>query len=199
MGKPVRIAVLVSGGGSNLQALLDHEVPPMKFILVLSSKAGVKALERAAKANVPAVVVDRKSAASEEEFQADVLRALREAKPDVVCLAGYLRKLGPEIVQTYRGRILNIHPALLPKYGGPGMYGHFVHEAVIAAKEKESGCTVHLVDEQYDHGKTLAQVRIPVWASDTPKTLAARVLEQEHQLYPKTLKEFCEKIPSRNA
>lgn len=188
---PVRVAVLVSGGGSNLQALLDDKVPFIEFVLVLSSKKDAFALERARNAGVSTALVDRKSSVSEDAFQTEVLKQLQAARPDVICLAGYLRKLSPQIVKAYRGRILNIHPALLPKHGGPGMYGHFVHEAVIAAGEKESGCTVHLVDEQYDHGATLAQARVPVLPTDTPETLAARILEQEHELYPNTLREFC--------
>ncbi len=193
--RTVRVAVLVSGSGSNLQALLDARIPLLEFVLVLSSKPGVFALERAAKHGVPTAVVEPKAFATEEAFQAEVFTRLKAAAPDVICLAGYLRKLGPQIVRGFRGRILNIHPALLPKFGGPGMYGHFVHEAVLAAGEKESGCTVHVVDEEYDHGKTLAQAKVPVLPGDTAETLAQRVLEQEHQLYPETLRQFCENLP----
>jgi phosphoribosylglycinamide formyltransferase 1 len=196
--KDVRVAVMVSGGGSNLQAILDAQkagqLPRIRVVLVLSSKRDAFALERARRHEVPAEVVERKAFATEEAAQAAVLDKLVEARVDVVVLAGYMRKLSGAIVRRFRGRILNIHPALLPKYGGPGMYGQHVHEAVLAAGEKESGCTVHVVDEEYDHGPILAQVKVPVLPKDTADTLAARVLEQEHKLYPKTLKEFCETL-----
>ena len=106
---------------------------------------------------------------------------------EVICLAGYMKKLGAEVLTAYEGRILNIHPALLPKFGGQGMYGMRVHEAVLAAGERESGATVHLVDEEYDHGQILAQEKVPVKAGDTPETLQKRVLAVEHRLYAVTL------------
>jgi len=196
--KAVRLAVLVSGGGSNLEAILtartSGQLENAEVVLVLSSKAGVYALERAKKYQIETAVVERSAFASDDLFQAAILKKLAQAKVDVVCLAGYLRKLGPSIIQHYRGRILNIHPALLPKFGGPGMYGHFVHEAVLAAGEKESGCSVHVVDEEFDHGPVLSQAKVPVLSGDNAETLAARVLEQEHKLYPKSIREFCEKI-----
>ncbi len=188
--RPVRVAALVSGNGTNLQALIDAKIPQVEFVLVLSSKEGAYALERAKNAQIPSVVVSYKAFDTEERFQQEVLVKLKEAKPDVICLAGYMRKLSQEIVTAFRGKILNIHPALLPKYGGPGMYGAHVHAAVLAAGEKESGCTVHLVDEHYDHGDILAQERVPVLPGDTPVTLANRILVLEHQLYVRTLKEF---------
>jgi len=187
--------VLVSGGGSNLQAILDAQeagaLPDIQVALVLSSKMGVMAIERAHRHKIDSTVVERSWFSDDAAFQTAILKELVNARIDVVCLAGYLKKLGPDIIQTFQGRILNIHPALLPKYGGPGMYGHFVHEAVLAAGEKESGCTVHVVDEEFDHGPVLAQARVPVLPADTPESLAARVLEEEHRLYPLTLKEFC--------
>jgi len=196
--RPIRIAVLVSGGGSNLEAILQScergELPGISVDLVISSRPGVLAIERARKRGIETVVVDPKAFASDAEFQAAILKHLKASQIDLVCLAGYLRKLGVNLIQAYRGRILNIHPALLPKFGGAGMYGHFVHEAVLKAGEKESGCTVHLVDEEFDQGPILAQARVPVKAGDTPEQLAARVLEQEHRLYPSTIKQFCEKL-----
>jgi phosphoribosylglycinamide formyltransferase-1 len=196
--KPVRVAVLVSGGGSNLEAILEAQkagrLAGVQVVLVLSSKADAYALTRARNHHVETAVVERKAYANEEAFQAAVLDPLVRSRTDVVCLAGYLKKLAPEIVRRFRGRILNIHPALLPKFGGPGMYGHFVHEAVLAAGEKESGCTVHVVDEEFDNGPVLAQAKVPVLPGDTADTLAARVLEEEHKLYPKILREFCEKL-----
>jgi formyltetrahydrofolate-dependent phosphoribosylglycinamide formyltransferase len=196
--KDVRVAVLVSGDGSNLQAILDAQkserLPGIEVVLVLSSKADAYALIRARKSGIETAVMERKAFSSEEAAQAAVLEKLEQSRIDVVCLAGYMRKLGTGIVRRFRGRILNIHPALLPKFGGPGMYGSHVHEAVLAAHEKESGCSVHVVDEEYDHGPVLAQSKVPVLPNDTVETLAARVLKEEHLLYPKTLREFCETI-----
>jgi phosphoribosylglycinamide formyltransferase-1 len=194
----VRIAVLVSGDGSNLEALLQAQksaaLPQTKVVLVLSSKAGAQALERARRHRVESVVVERSAFPDETSFQNAVLRKLVGALADVVCLAGYLKKLGPEIIRAFRGRILNIHPALLPKYGGPGMYGRYVHEAVLAAGEKESGCSVHVVDEDFDHGPVLAQVKVPVLPGDSADSLGARVLVEEHKLYPEVLKDFCQRL-----
>src|SRR5262249_48872534 len=144
----------------------------------------------------PSAVVERGRLASEDEFQNEILVKLTQSKAELICLAGYLRKLGPGVIARYRGRILNIHPALLPKFGGAGMYGHYVHEAVLAAGERESGCTVHVVDEEFDHGQILAQVKVPVLSGDTPDALAARILEREHKLYPKVIREFCEQLNS---
>ena len=143
---------------------------------------------------IETAVVERKAFRAKKRSMRRLLAPLVQSEADVLCLAGYLKKLGPGIIQRYRGRILNIHPALLPKYGGAGMYGHFVHEAVLKAGEKESGCTVHVVDEEFDHGPILAQARVPVLPGDDANKLAARVLEQEHKLYPKTIKEYCEKL-----
>jgi len=196
--KDVRLAVLVSGGGSNLQAILDAQksgqLSGVQVVLVLSSKGDAFALERARQAGIDTAVVERKAYATEEAAQAATLEKLVQARADVVSLAGYMRKLSAELVAHFRGRILNIHPALLPKFGGPGMYGKHVHEAVLAAGEKETGCTVHVVDEEYDHGPVLAQAKVPVLPKDTVDTLSARVLEQEHKLYPKILREFCEQL-----
>jgi phosphoribosylglycinamide formyltransferase 1 len=189
---------MVSGGGSNLEAILQSQetgaLGSAQVALVLSSKADAFALARARNHRIATAIVERKAYPDENAFQAAVLKALREAQTDVVCLAVYLRLVGPDIVAAYRGRILNIHPALLPKFGGAGMYGHFVHEAVLKAGDKESGCSVHVVDEVFDHGPVLAQVRVPVMPGDTPETLAARVLAEEHKLYPRTIREFCEKL-----
>lgn len=194
----MRVGVLVSGAGSNLKAILDAQkagqLPGIEIVLVLSSKADAFALTHARNHKIESAVVERKAWPSEEAFQSAILEKLVHVRADVVCLAGYLKKLGPDIIRRFRGRILNIHPALLPKFGGPGMYGRFVHEAVLKAGEKESGCTVHIVDEEFDHGPALAQAKVPVMPGDTPESLAVRILEQEHKLYPKTVREFCEKL-----
>jgi phosphoribosylglycinamide formyltransferase-1 len=194
----IRVAVLVSGNGTNLESILEAQksgkLPGIKVVLVLSTKREAYALVRAKNYGVETVVVERKEYPSEDACQADVLAHLERARVDVICLAGYMRMVSKAIVDRFRARILNIHPALLPKYGGPGMYGHFVHEAVIEAGEKESGCTIHIVDEVYDHGPILAQAKVPVLPGDSPETLSARILVQEHRLYPAVLKEFCKTI-----
>lgn len=176
----MRVAVCVSGGGSNLQALLDAlpEGAPARVVLVLSDRADAGALARARGAGVPAEVL------SDWRDPTEWLTRLGRRDVDLVVLAGYLKLVPAPVVAAWRGRILNIHPALLPKHGGAGMYGRRVHAAVLAAGDAESGPTVHLVDEEYDRGPVLAQARVPVLHGDTPESLAARVLEAEHKLLP---------------
>jgi phosphoribosylglycinamide formyltransferase-1 len=190
----VQIAVFVSGGGSNLGAILaaqkSGQLSPARVALVISSQTGAKALERAREFGVPSQVIERRAFPSEALFEQALLKALQSAGIQLICLAGYLRRLSPELVAAYRGRILNIHPSLLPKYGGAGMYGHFVHDAVLKSGETVSGCSVHSVDEEFDHGAVIARAEVAVLPGDTTTTLAARVLEQEHQLYPKTIAAF---------
>ncbi len=175
-----RVAVCVSGGGSNLQALLDRlqGAEPARVVLVLSNRADAGGLERARKAGIPAEVLADPSDASEW------ITRLGRRDVDLLVLAGYLKLVPPGVVQKLAGRIVNVHPSLLPQFGGPGMYGRRVHEAVLASGAPESGPTVHLVDEVYDRGEILAQRRIPVMPGDTPELLAARVLEAEHRLLP---------------
>jgi phosphoribosylglycinamide formyltransferase-1 len=186
----VRIAVFISGGGSNLQALIDGSkagILSAKIVWVVSSSIKAYGLTRAKNEGIEAFVFKQKKYPSPEAAADDLLNKLQERKIDYIALAGYLRLLPLNVVAAYSKRIVNIHPALLPKYGGKGMYGHHVHEAVLASGDKESGVTVHLVDEIYDHGKILDQARVPVLPDDTPDSLAARVLEQEHRLYPRAL------------
>lgn len=182
-----RIAVFASGRGSNLEALFrslaDH--PYVRFALVASNRADAPALDRARGREVPAAVVDPDDAAG-------ILALLDDHAVDWIVLAGYLRRVPPEVVDRYRHRILNVHPALLPRFGGPGMYGARVHEAVLEAGERESGATVHLVDEEYDRGPIVAQRRVPVEPGDTPETLAARVLAVEHELLPAVVRAAAE-------
>ena len=175
----MRLAVAISGRGSNLAALLTA-LPagaPAEVALVLSNRAAT-GLDLARERGIPALVL-----ADPADGRA-WLDALAAERIDLVVLAGYLKLVPPAVVERYRGRIVNIHPALLPAFGGPGMYGRRVHEAVLAAGEPTSGATVHLVDEVYDRGGVLAQERVPVLPGDTPDTLAARVLEVEHRLLP---------------
>jgi formyltetrahydrofolate-dependent phosphoribosylglycinamide formyltransferase len=175
-----RVAVAVSGRGSNLQALLDSlsAEAPARVVLVISNRADAGALERARARGIATSVLRDPAQASEW------LPVLEAAGVDLLVLAGYLKLVPPEVVRRYQGRIINIHPALLPAFGGPGMYGARVHQAVLASGVKESGATVHLVDEVYDRGPILGQARVPVLPGDTTESLASRVLEVEHQLLP---------------
>lgn len=154
--------------------------------VAISNNSASMALQRAREAGIPAYHVSAATHPGEAEDR-EILRILRRHAVDTVVLAGYMKKLGPETLGAYRGRILNIHPALLPKYGGQGMYGRRVHEAVLAAGETVTGVTVHVVDELYDHGQILAQCTVAVAPDDTPDTLAARVLTHEHRVYSETL------------
>lgn len=195
----LRIAVFASGGGSNLQSLLDHfneqEDPPARVALVVSDREDAGALERARKAGVPERVIGVRGR-SAEDIARETLAALTEADIDVVALAGYLKLVPEAVVQHFRGRIVNIHPALLPSFGGKGMYGKHVHRAVLDAGCFVSGVTIHLVDERYDEGKPIAQWPVPVLQGDTPETLAARVLRVEHRLYPLALEALVARIAS---
>jgi formyltetrahydrofolate-dependent phosphoribosylglycinamide formyltransferase len=185
-----RLAVFISGSGTGLQSIIDASKRgelAADVVLVVSSGSKAFGLERAAKEGIETFVFRTKNYPSPEEATRDLLSNLRERRVEYIALAGYLKLLPAEIVRAYAKRILNIHPGPLPKYGGAGMYGHFVHEAVLAAGEKESGPTVHLVDEIYDHGRILEHVKVPVLEDDTPDTLAARVLVEEHKLYPRVI------------
>jgi phosphoribosylglycinamide formyltransferase 1 len=178
----LRVAVLASGSGSNLQALLDAARDPeagFSISLVLSNRPDAGALARARRAEVPAATI-----APDGQDAAELLAQLREARPGLVVLAGYLKLVPSEVVAAFDGRMLNIHPALLPAFGGPGMYGRRVHEAVLASGARVSGPTVHLVDARYDHGRIVAQWPVPVAPGDDAEALAARVLEAEHRLLP---------------
>jgi phosphoribosylglycinamide formyltransferase-1 len=173
-----RIAVFASGGGSNLQALLDHDLP---IQLDISDRPSIGALTKAIAHQIEWRVLD-------DPNDGDAIQALlKKHNIDLVVLAGYLRHVPDVVTRAYHGRILNIHPSLLPAFGGPGMYGRRVHAAVIAAGARESGATVHFVDPVYDRGPIVAQWRAPVLPTDTPDTLAARVLGIEHRLYPRAV------------
>jgi phosphoribosylglycinamide formyltransferase 1 len=184
---PVRVAVLASGGGTNLQALLDRfntaRGGAARVELVVASREGIGALGRAAAAGVPGQVVDRR-ATGDDGFSDALLSALEAHGTELVVLAGWLQLVPQAVVERFRGRMLNVHPALLPAFGGHGMYGMHVHRAVIAAGVRVSGATVHQVDERYDEGAIVAQWPVPVLPGDTPESLAARVLPVEHRLLP---------------
>jgi formyltetrahydrofolate-dependent phosphoribosylglycinamide formyltransferase len=181
----VSAAVFASGGGSNFQSLLHHQSPSCAYQirLLITDRPGIGALERAEGAGIPSRVIPV-SGRPLAEVGEETLRALHEAEVQVVFLAGYLRLIPAEVIQAYPKKILNIHPALLPSFGGKGMWGHHVHEAVLASGASFSGPTIHYVDEAYDTGAILAQWPVPVMAGDSPDDLAARVLQVEHILYP---------------
>ena len=189
-----RIAVLCSGGGSNLQAIIDQvEAGNIdgEIVLVLANASKAYALERAKKHGIPCEFVSKKQAGSSEAFNDILLEKLQQAKADLVVLAGYLPIVGAQIVKAYPHKIINIHPALIPSFCGVGMYGHYVHEAVLAYGAKISGATTHFVDEEVDHGGVIMQKSVPVLEGDTAETLAARVLTVEHEILPETVRLFC--------
>ena len=192
----VKIAVLVSGGGTNLQALLDSEArgenPAGKISLVVASKPGVYALERAAKAGVEHCVVSRKGYETPEAFDAALLDVLQSHDIGLVVLAGFLSVLGPSVVAAYPRRILNVHPALIPAFCGPGMYGLRPHQAALARGCKVTGATVHFVNEECDGGPILLQKAVDILPGDTPETLQKRVMvEAEWKLLPKAVAMVC--------
>ena len=198
------LAVFASGSGSNLQALIDRfgsgggggggrgggagggpsVDPAARVVLAVSDRPDVGALERAAAAGVPTVIIDPKDHDDLDAFGSALLEALRDHGVELVALAGYLRLVPENVVAAFRGRIVNIHPGPLPTFGGPGMYGRRVHQAVIGSGVKISGPTVHFVDERYDTGPIIAQWPVPVLSGDDAESLAARVLRYEHRLYP---------------
>jgi formyltetrahydrofolate-dependent phosphoribosylglycinamide formyltransferase len=183
----MRIAVLVSAGGTTLQNLIDRGLP---VVLVISNNADAFGLERAKSANIATAVVDRRTSGSRAEFSGRIFDACRAAKADLVCLAGFLQLI--EVPDDYLGRVMNIHPSLIPAFCGHGYYGHHVHEAVLAYGAKVTGCTVHFADNQYDHGPIILQRAVPVLDDDTADTLAARVFAAECEAYPEAIRLFGE-------
>ena len=184
-----QIAVLASGGGSNFQSIQAHLTSlgvdgPGEIVLVAADRPSAGALERAAGHGIAAVAMDR------EQRTSGMLALLAHHAIDLVVLAGYLRMVPAEVTRSFRGRIVNVHPALLPAFGGSGMYGHHVHEAVIAHGARLSGATVHFVDEVYDRGPIIAQWPVPVFPFDDAVTLARRVLAVEHALYPRVVQQL---------
>lgn len=187
----LRISVMVSGGGSNLQALIDAidygQIKDAEIVQVISSSPSAFALERAEKHNIKVLVIGKKEFPNEEKRNIAILKALKKEGTDLVVLAGYMNIMTPELVKEFKGKIINIHPSLIPKFCGEGFYGLKVHEAVIKAGEKESGATVHYVDEGIDTGEIIIQEKVAVQPGDNPEILAARVLEIEHKILPKAI------------
>jgi phosphoribosylglycinamide formyltransferase-1 len=190
----LHLGFLASHGGSNMQAIIDackQGRLDAKPCVVISNNSDSTAIARAWQERIPRYHISAATHPGETEDRA-ILRTLQAHDVDTVILAGYMKRIGPGTLQAYRGRILNIHPALLPKFGGRGLYGKQVHEAVLRAGEKVTGVTVHVIDEQYDTGPILNQVQVPVMENDTVDSLAERVLAQEHLLYVETLRKISE-------
>lgn len=190
---PIRLAIFASGRGSNFEAILSNIISKKlnaHIVAVISNNSQSGALETALTHNIPAFHVSQKQFATESDFSKHLLEILKQAQTDLIVLAGYMKKISSEIINEYKNRILNIHPALLPSFGGKGLYGHYVHEAVLAYGCKVSGVTVHLVDDGYDTGPPILQKCVPVLEDDTADTLAARVLKEEHKIYSQAIQLF---------
>lgn len=190
-----RLGALASGGGTNLQAIMDRCASgdlPARMAVVISNNSGSGALERARRAGVPTCHLSGRTHPGPQALDRAIAEVFQSYGVDLVVLGGYMKKLGPVTLQAYPNRILNIHPALLPAFGGKGMYGLRVHQAVIESGAWISGVTVHLADEEYDHGPIVAQEAVRVGPDDTPESLAARVLEVEHRLYWEVVRLFAE-------
>lgn len=186
----INIGVLISGRGSNLQAIIDASEKgdiPAKVAVVISNKPDAYGLERARKHKIPTAVFEPKKFADKNTYELEIVKTLKQHKVDLVCLAGYMRIVGPVLLEHYQGKMINIHPALLPSF--PGLN---VQKAALDHGVKISGVTVHFVDEGCDTGPIIVQAAVPVLENDTEETLSARILEQEHKIYPKAIKLFAE-------
>lgn len=191
----LRMAVFASGGGTNFQAIIDAVEAgtiPAEIVLCVSNKREAGALARAQKHRIPSLILSPSDYPDEEMYCTKLFSALNDHEVNFIVLAGYMRMIPAKIVRRFRGRMLNIHPALLPAFGGKGMYGKYVHEAVLEYGVKWTGVTVHLVDELYDHGPVVLQEPVPVLENDTPDSLAERVLKTEHKLYSEAVRLFAE-------
>lgn len=181
------IVVFASGSGTNFQAIIDAVKAGQidaHIAGLITDRADIRAIDRAKKHNIPVHIIFQHSS---PDKMREVLDSL---KPDLIVLAGYLKKIPRAIVQEYEGRIINIHPSLLPDYGGPGFYGLNIHRNVLQNGEKESGCTVHYVTQNYDEGPIIEQSKVPVLKNDSPEKLAERILEKEHKMLPKVIKQI---------
>ncbi|MFN1835936.1 phosphoribosylglycinamide formyltransferase [Balneola sp. MJW-20] len=191
------IVVFASGSGTNFQSIIDaceNQTLNARITGLISNKKDIGAIERAELHEIPFNVLSSTHYHTEEDYCRVLLKQLEEWEADLIVLAGYLRKIPECIIESYRNRILNIHPSLLPKYGGKGYYGLKVHQAVVDAGEAESGCTVHIVNEEFDKGPILDQTKVKVYEDDTAQTLAKRILKQEHILYPKVISNYLKKL-----
>lgn len=189
----MKLGFLASHGGSNMQAIIEQCLSGAiegKPVILICNNPNAIAVERARDAQLTVEILNGRTHADQDQLDRQMEKSLLEAGVDLVVLAGYMKKIGPTTLSTFSNRILNIHPSLLPKFGGQGMFGIRVHEAVVAAGESQSGATVHLIDNGYDQGKIIRQAMLKVDTSDTPATLQKRVLELEHILYPNTIAEI---------
>ncbi len=191
------LVVFASGSGSNFQSIIDSITDgdlSAEITGLITNKELIQAIERARKAEIPVSVIEPSQFDSQKEYEDSLLAILEQNKADLLILAGYLKKIPASVIHKFKNKILNIHPSLLPKHGGKGCYGIKVHESVLKSGDKESGCTVHIVTEEFDEGPILAQSRVPVFDDDTPETLGKRVLEEEHKLYPRVIRDYLIKI-----
>jgi len=192
----LNLCVFASGSGSNLKAIIKASLTGRinsRVSLVISNNFGAGALKTAAEYNIPYLHLSQKLFATQKEFTSEILRSLKKHKVNFILLAGYMKMLDPVIIKKFKNRIINIHPALLPKFGGKGMYGIHVHDAVISANEQITGATVHFVNEVYDSGAVILQKQVKVKPTDDAESLQKRVLRAEHKLYPEAIKLFEEK------
>ena len=188
--KPLNLAVLISGSGSNLQAIIDACAKsdfPAVIKTVISSRPDAYGLERARKAGIPALSLDHKAYSTRENFEGVIQENLEKHDIDLICLAGFMRVLTSDFIEKWPNKIINTHPSLLPKFGGKGMYGMHVHRAVLEKNETVSGSTIHYVIPEVDKGEIILQKEVPVLESDTPETLSDRVIAQEHIAYPEAI------------
>ena len=194
-GRLIKIGVLASGNGTNLQAIMDAcnrgEIPG-RVVVVVSNNPKARALDRARLAGVPAVAMHHRAFPDRDTFDAKLVEILHSYEVDLVCLAGFLRVLGSSFIRQFPERVMNIHPALLPAFGGLGMYGDRVHQTVLDSGVRFSGCTIHFANEAPDGGPIILQAVVPVYDTDTAQTLATRVVAEEHRLYPEAVKLFAE-------
>ena len=190
-----KIAVFVSGGGSNFKAI-HHQIQkreiPGEIVLVISNNPNCGAIEYANENSISHVIINETRYPNPHTRDESLIETCLKAEIDLICLAGYMKMLPPAFVKQYENKILNIHPGLLPEFGGKGFFGMRVHEAVINSGKRESGATVHFVDEIYDHGPIILQKKVEVLETDTVESLAERILKLEHELYPEVVKAFCE-------
>lgn len=190
-----KLALFASGEGSTIQAVLDAiksgRLRNLEAVALMTDRKGIGAIQKAKDAGVPVFVIPQDRLDIHEQHLKD---ALEQVSPDLILLAGYLRKIPASLVRLYEGKIINTHPSLLPKYGGRGYYGDRIHQAVIENGEFESGCTIHYVNEEYDQGEHIAQQRIPIAPSDTPASLAEKVKKEEKKLLIQTLDHLCQTL-----
>lgn len=197
----LNIVVFASGSGTNFQAIIDSVSAGQiegRISGLITNKKDIQAIERAKKHGIEYTVLSPSQFSSYNTYVNTLLEQLESWNTDLIALAGYMIKVPTEVINAYQGRIVNIHPSLLPKYGGKGFYGMKVHEAVIEHNESKSGCTVHLVTEKYDDGPIIAQREVPVKESDDASSLAKRILKEEHKLFPKVIAELSNKLNSKS-